>query len=237
MRQRLQITVIGIGGIGCALVPFLARYLQSERRITGEEFRITLVDGDEFERTNDARQSFETLGNKASVKASELARCFPELSFRAVPEFATPANLPHLITSGDLVFLAVDNHATRGAVSRHCEGLSDVVLISGGNDLTDGNVQVYIRRDGQDVTAPLTCYHPEIADPKDRSPAEMSCDELAAASAPQLLFMNLAVASAMLNAFYAWRVGRLRYGEVYLDIAEGRAQPMARAPRGPEAAP
>ncbi len=29
--------------------PFLARYLQSERRMTGEEVRITLVDGDAFE--------------------------------------------------------------------------------------------------------------------------------------------------------------------------------------------
>jgi hypothetical protein len=42
--------------------------------------------------------------------------------------------------------------------------------------------------------------------------------------------MNLGVASAMLNAFYAWRSGRLRYGEVYLDIVEGRAQPVAREP-------
>ena len=34
----------------------------------------------------------------------------------------------------------------------------------------------------------------------------------------------------MLGAFYAWRSKQLRYGEVYLDIVEGRAQPVARAP-------
>jgi hypothetical protein len=62
----------------------------------------------------------------------------------------------------------------------------------------------------------------------------MSCEELALAAAPQLLFMNLTVASAMLNAFYAWRSGRLGYGEVYLDIVEGRAQPVVRAPRDEE---
>lgn len=232
MPGRLDIKLIGIGGIGCALAPFLARYVQSERQVTGEEVRITLVDGDDFEIKNAARQSFETLGNKAKVKASELARSFPGLSFRAVPEFVTAANLPHLVKPGDLVFLAVDNHATRGTVSRHCEGLSDVVLISGGNDLTDGNVQVYVRQDGRDITLPLTRFHPEIADPKDKSPVEMSCEELAAESAPQLLFMNVSVASAMLNAFYAWRAGRLSYGEAYLDIVEGRVQPVARAPRG-----
>ena len=232
MPGKIDITLIGVGGIGCALAPFLARYLQAERQASGEEVRITLVDGDDFETRNAARQSFETLGNKAKVKATELARSFPDLSFRAIPEFVTPANLSRVIRPGDLVLLAVDNHATRRMVSRRCEQLSDVVLISGGNDFTDGNVQVYVRRGGRDVTLPLTRLHPEIADPKDKSPAELSCEELAADAAPQLLFMNLSVASAMLNAFYGWRSGRLLYGEVYLDIVEGRAQPVARAPRG-----
>jgi len=230
MPGRIDIKLIGVGGIGCALAPFLARYLQSEQRLTGEEVRITLVDGDEFESKNASRQSFEGLGNKAKLKASELARSFPGLSFRAIPEYVTATNLPHLIEEGELVFLAVDNHATRCAVSRHCERLSDVVLISGGNDFTDGNIQIYVRKGGRDRTAPLTRYHPEIADPKDKSPAEMSCEELAGEAAPQLLFMNLGVASAMLNAFYSWRSGRLSYGEVYLDILEGRAQAVARFP-------
>ena len=119
-------------------------------------------------------------------------------------------------------------------VSRRCEELSEVVLISGGNDFTDGSVQVYVRQGDRDITLPLTRFHPEIADPKDKSPAEMSCEELAQEGAPQLLFTNLGVACAMLNAFYAWRSGRLRYGEVYLDIVEGRAQPVARAPRDGE---
>lgn len=230
MPGESDIKLIGVGGIGCALAPFLARYLQAEKRRTGANARITLVDGDEFEAGNASRQSFETVGNKAKVKATELARSFPDLSFRAIPEFVTAENLSKLLRPGDVVFLAVDNHATRQMVSRHCEELSDVVLISGGNDFTDGNVQVYVRRHDRDITLPLTRFHPEIADPKDKSPAEMSCEELAAAAAPQLLFMNLSVASVMLNAFYAWRSGRLRYGEVYLDIVEGRAQPVVRVP-------
>ena len=229
----LDIKVIGIGGIGCALLPHLARYLQA----SGVRARLTLVDGDAFEVRNGDRQAFPELGNKAKVKASELARQFDDLSFRAIPEFVTPENVARIIRSGDLVFLAVDNHKTRRLVSDRCQVLAEVTLISGGNDYTDGNVQVYIRLAGRDVTLPLTRFHPEIADTPDRSPHEMSCDELSREAAPQLLFTNLAVASAMLNAFYAWRQGKLQYGEVYLDILEGKAHPARRqaAPEPSEA--
>ncbi len=222
----LEIKVIGIGGIGCALLPYLARYLQS----SGEPARLTLVDGDAFEARNGDRQAFSELGNKAKVKAMELARQFEGLSFRAIPEYVTPENVGTVIRIGDVVFLGVDNHRTRRVVSEHCRRLADVSLISGGNDYSDGNVQVYVRQAGRDVTSPLTRFHPEIAEPKDRSPHEMSCDELSQDAAPQLLFTNLAVASAMLNAFYAWHLGKLQYGEVYLDILEGKATPTPRHP-------
>jgi len=220
----LEIKVIGIGGIGCALVPHLARYLQA----SGERARLTLVDGDAFELRNRDRQAFPELGNKATVKASELARQFDGLSVRAIPEFVTPENVETVVRAGDVVLLAVDNHATRRLVGDRCQALPEATLISGGNDYTDGNVQIYLRLAGHDVTLPLGRFHPEIADPKDRSPHELSCDELAQAAAPQLLFTNLAVASAMLNAFYAWRQGKLQYGEVYLDILEGKAHPILR---------
>jgi molybdopterin/thiamine biosynthesis adenylyltransferase len=222
----LDIKVIGIGGIGCALLPHLACYLQAR----GESARLTLVDGDAFERKNADRQAFAELGNKAKVKATELARQFDGLSFRSIPEFVTPENVGTIIRSGDVIFLGVDNHKTRRLVSDQCQTLDEATLISGGNDYTDGNVQVYLRRAGQDVTLPLTRFHPEIADPQDRSPHEMSCEELSQESAPQLLFTNLAVASGMLNAFYACRVGKLTYGEVYLDILEGKASPAQRQP-------
>jgi molybdopterin/thiamine biosynthesis adenylyltransferase len=222
----LEIKVIGIGGIGCSLLPFVARYLQAG----GQPARLTLVDGDAFEARNADRQAFSEVGNKAKVKALELARQFEALSVRALPEFVTPENVGRIVRSGDVVFLGVDNHATRRLVSDHCRLLADVALISGGNEFTDGNVQVYLRQGGRDITLPLTRLHPEIADPQDRSPHEMSCEELMREAAPQLLFTNLAVASAMLNAFYAWRSGSLRYGEVYLDILEGKSSPRQRQP-------
>lgn len=223
-RAMREIKVIGIGGIGCALLPFLARYLNYR----GDRARVTLIDGDEFERANADRQAFGTLGNKAKVKAAEMAREFQSLSFRAVPEYVTEANIAQYIQDGDTIFLAVDNHKTRKLISDHCEKLAAVTLISGGNDFTDGNVQVHIRKDGEDRTAPITRFHPEIRNPRNRSPAEMSCEELIERRAPQLLFTNLAIASAMLNAFYSFSDGVLQYGEVYLDIIEGKSNPVKR---------
>ncbi|RJR34015.1 MAG: hypothetical protein C4567_16170 [Deltaproteobacteria bacterium] len=220
----LEIKAIGIGGIGCALLPFLCRYLQ----YSGDKARITLIDGDSFERANAPRQAFTRLGNKAEVKARELAQEFENLSLRAAPEFVTPENVSRLLKEGDVIFLMVDNHASRKLVSGHAATLANVTLISGGNDFTDGNVQVYLRREGLDLTPSLTRYHPEIAQPQDRNPAELSCEELMAQGAPQLLFTNLMVASMMLNAFYAFTRDRLDYSEVYLDILENLTRPVSR---------
>jgi molybdopterin/thiamine biosynthesis adenylyltransferase len=220
----IEIKAIGIGGIGCALLPFLCRYLQ----YSGDKARITLIDGDRFERGNAARQAFSGLGNKAEVKAGELAREYEAVAFRSKPEYVTEDNVARLIGEGEVVFLMVDNHASRHLVSRHVSTLADLSLISGGNDYEDGNVQVYIRQGGLDLTPSLARYHPEIAAPQDRNPAAMSCEELMAAGAPQLLFANLMVASLMLNAFYALREGRLNYSEVYLDIVHNASRSVSR---------
>ncbi|MGA9754768.1 MAG: ThiF family adenylyltransferase [Desulfobaccales bacterium] len=220
----LEIKAIGIGGIGCALLPFLCRYLQ----YSAVRARLTLIDGDRFERSNAARQAFSRLGNKAEVKALELAQEFEVIAFRAAPEYVTEDNVARLIGEGEVVFLMVDNHASRNLVSRHAASLADLTLISGGNDYEDGNVQVYVRQGGQDLTPSLSRYHPEIADPQDQNPATLSCEELMAAGAPQLLFANLMVASLMLNAFYAIRQGRLNYSEVYLDILQNLSRAVTR---------
>jgi len=224
MGNTTEIKAIGIGGIACALLPFLCRYLQ----YSGERTRLTLIDGDHFEPANAPRQAFMRLGNKAEVKARELAQEFEGMSLRAVPEYLTVANLHDLIREGDIVFLMVDNHASRHLVDGYATALRDLTLISGGNDYEDGNVQLYLRRAGRDLTPSLGRYHPEIAQPSDRSPAELSCEELMAAGAPQLLFTNLMVASLMLNAFYTLRLGSPGYGEVYLDIRQNLCRPVTR---------
>ncbi len=174
--------VIGLGGIGSVVAEGLAMYLASE----GERAGLWLVDGDGYEEKNRSRMRYEDDGNKALSKAAELSE-LAELDGSALtivptPAFVTPSNVRHIVEEHDIVFLCVDNHSTRRTVSRRCRKLDNVLLISGGNDGVEkgrsgtfGNVMVYRRVAGADVTHPLTRFHPEIARPEDKRPDELGC--------------------------------------------------------------
>lgn len=228
----LTVKVVGLGGIGCIVLPYLSVFLRS----TGLNARLVLIDGDTFDPlSNTRRMIFQNVGNKADVKAEETRQILGESNVNviSIPEYIEEDNIDRLIKNGDTVFLCVDNHPTRKLVSDHIGQLDNCVLISGGNEGVDppkergtyGNVQVYVRRDGTDLTASLSKYHPEIKNPKGKMPSEMDCQELAF-SMPQILFTNMAVASAMLNAYYALLCGELGYQEVKFDIIEARSLPQ-----------
>jgi len=219
-----KIKVIGAGGIGSILLSILSRYLN----YLEDTYVLTIIDGDTYEIRNKERQIFHQIGNKAEVLAAEIKADFPNLEVRPRGKYVTPDNLLILVDEGDIILLCVDNHATRKAVSDRCRELNDVVLISGGNDLTDGNIQVFIRENGKDLTLPLdNDYHREIREPSDRRPDEIGCDEQVV-SEPQLLFMNNTIAAMMLNAFYAYSQGKLQYNEAYTDIITGNTRALER---------
>jgi hypothetical protein len=234
--DRLEsVKVIGLGGVG----GIVARYATAFLAALPASSRLVLIDGDDFEPRNAERMLFRACGNKAAVVRDELMPFVEEspLTLLAVEEFIAPDNLDRLVAEGDLVLLAVDNHATRKLVAEHCCSLDDVCLVSGGNDGvgpdasgrlqrgTYGNVQVQLRMGGQDCSPPLGAYHPEIEDPQDALPTDVSCSE-ALVSVPQILFANLATASAMLNAFYLHACDALHYPELCFDLADGRMQPL-----------
>lgn len=222
--------VIGLGGVGGPIARGLAVFLAA----SGQPVRLVLIDGDQFEPSNASRMIFGACGNKAEVVRSELLPRFKDstLELDAIEEFVTPENIDRLISEDDFVMLAVDNHATRKLVSDHCSKLKNVCLISGGNDGVEngmrgtfGNVQVYLRRNGEDITFSLTAMHPEIASPQDKNPADKSCTDLIK-SVPQILFTNLTVASAMLNTLFLELSGTRQYEELVFDIAEGLMRPI-----------
>jgi hypothetical protein len=224
--------VVGLGGVGGLVLRLLVPYLYH----AGAPAVVLAVDGDRFEEANRGRQLFDRLGPKAVVLAEELAEAYGDrVRVLPVPRYLTPGNARLLIDEGDVVFCAPDNHATRRAVERRCRRLRDAALFSGGNDGVEngkrgtyGNVQIYLRARGRDRTNPLSTFHPEIAHPADRLPTQQGC-AAALASAPQLLFTNAAVASALLGAFQAWRAGTLDFEEVYLDSQALRSVPVKRA--------
>lgn len=223
--------VIGLGGVGGLVLRMLVPFLHHR----DEPATVYAVDGDSFEERNRGRQFFRRPGPKPVVLAEELAEDYGDrVTLVPVPHYVTPQRARALIAHGDVVFCTPDNHATRRAVEARCGRLRDAALFSGGNDGVEdgksgtyGNVQVYLRAGGRDVTNPLSAFHPEIENPADRLPSQRGCGELAA-SAPQILFTNLAVASALLGAYYAWREGKLAYEEAYFDILTGRTVPVRR---------
>jgi hypothetical protein len=201
---------------------------------------VNLIDGDHYEWKNKERMPFPMLQNftnKAIAKTMELTPEFGDrLLVRPIPEYVTAKNIAELISDNDVVSLAVDNFKTRKLISDYCETLHNIVLFSGGNDGVEagqdgtfGNIQIYEKQQGQNRKNPITTFHPEIQTPADRAPYELSCEELAHSTAPQLLFTNLAVASALLNAFYSWLYNRLDYEEAYIDIVAGKVQIAYRA--------
>jgi hypothetical protein len=243
-----NVKLIGLGGVG----GIAARYLVAFLAAASDPTRVVLIDGDEFEPRNAERMLFSSCGNKAAVVRDDLLELVESetLTIAAIQEYVTPENLERLIAEGDVVLMCVDNHATRKLVSDHCRRLRNVCLISGGNDGigedgagrnqrgTFGNVQIHRRRDGADETPPIDAFHPEIEAPRDALPGDVSCTE-AILSVPQLLFTNLATASALLNAFFLHSCRELPYPELCFEIAEGLMRPVSlpwgvRAPLEPE---
>ncbi|MBI5138550.1 MAG: ThiF family adenylyltransferase [Candidatus Vogelbacteria bacterium] len=221
----MDIKVVGIGGIGTWLLPPLARFLTFSHPDT----QLTLIDGDAFELKNRERQVFNTIGNKAQVHTEMLRDSFPELDVQAVPEYLTSENIALHVSDQSWILLCVDNHATRKLISDRSEELENVRLISGGNELTDGSVHVFIRENGQNLTLPLgNEYHTEVAFPEDRNPGEVGCDELVTHE-PQLLFTNFQIAAQMLSRFYAILTrGNDQDEDLYCDLITGNCRSIRR---------
>ena len=162
----LKVKVIGCGGIGTCLLDPLCRYLNFSDNPNVE---VSLIDGDTYEERNRERQIFQAAGPKASITAERLREEFNRLNFWDHPVYLGDHNTITLIREGDIIFSCVDNHKTRKLISDRAEELNDVVIISGGNDWEDGNIQVHIRENGKNITVPVASrYHPEIMNPTDK---------------------------------------------------------------------
>lgn len=237
-KKPLKIKVIGAGGIGLCVLPILCRFLN----YNVEKFpdvQLSLIDGDHFEERNRERQDFVEVGPKASMTAEKYRDEFPLLTIFDHPVYVADHNVIQLIREGDIVILCVDNHKTRKLISDRAEELKNVTIISGGNELTDGNILVHIRRDDKNITLPLaSVFHQEIVNPKDKHPDEVEQAQgcaVVAVAAPQLLITNNLIAANMLvflhnildeNRFTQILASPEFWHELFVDM-QGRKGPSA----------
>lgn len=227
----MRVVVIGLGGIGSNLMVPLAT-LYSHMEVSDGERNLIVIDGDKYEPKNRARQVFQVEANKAEDTAERLRDIFPDITIEAKPRFVDESSIYLFVKERDIVFLAVDNHATRALVADHIKTLDNAILISGGNEDEDGDILIYERRDGKDVRPHFSLYHPEIFKGGDRNPSGMSCEELAAIpSSHQLLAVNLKVAAYMVDALtFLAKKREIPYDELYFSWATGNARAVKRPP-------
>ena len=228
-----RFVIIGAGGIGSIVSRYLPILLSCSENMP----EIVICDGDSFEPGNTYRMEVPDYANKADAIAMVIEEmgqpCVP-ISF---PSHFTEENSSEVFGDGCVVFMCVDNHKTRCIVNEYANTLDNVVLISGGNDGIDekngeqgimGNIQVMVRSDGEVVHGcPLDQFHDEIANPQDKHPGELSCQELAEAGVAQLVLANMTAATLMLNAYFRllWTDDGI-YDEAIFDIVENKVVPQ-----------
>lgn len=208
MTDARRFVVVGAGGTGGWLCEGLARML--EFRIPGSA--LLIVDGDTFEPKNAERQNFEDIGNKAVIRAKALQPQFPNTfiipderwvveSVPADKKEAQQVAASDLLEENDVVYAVVDNFAARKVIFDAAREFDNIDIFTGGNDdQLYGSVYHYQRRDGEDVTDHPVDLHPELANPPDRNPGELSCQERAELEGgTQLLATNMTVAGFLLG--------------------------------------
>lgn len=224
MTAKTTYTLLGAGGTGSILFDPLVRYLDTYHGHRKETFNLQVIDGDGIEAHNLARQLFAGPaigGNKADALVHTAryeplhGRLFP------VPKFLGRDNVTKFVRDGDIILIAVDNYSVRALVEENAGKLDNTVVINGGNESTDGSCQLWVRRDGQNVTPPLSHCHPEIAYRKDNDRAAMSCEARSKIKGgEQTIIANMASAVAMLNMLRLHHQHDVPKGghEVYFDL-------------------
>ena len=179
----MRLVVIGLGGIGGWAVEPLRKLLPN--------CPLILCDPDTVEPNNIARQNFyrSDLGNrKAELFADRIG------AGKVVLEAARPSGA--WLQEGDFVVCAPDNDVCRRAVAEDCAELQDVILLTAGNEIDGGNVHVWARAAGKNVTPTLRQRHPEIWKDRGGGPPR-SCGDIADW---RMLASNFGAAAALVAA-------------------------------------
>ena len=225
-----QLIIIGVGGTGTHLLEPLVRLLGYHKNQTKN---IMIIDGDRYEEKNRIRQLFSKsfVGkNKAEASAERVA--FEGFSITPVQGYINKIDfcdvildsIPDVAKKNLLVITSVDNHATRKDIISALDerNQQNFVLISPGNDFDMGQVIVYAKKDGKNLTCHPFENFPDLKEPKDRIPG--GCAEQAP-STPQLITANASAALGCLLIVSAMLEGNPWYDQVHFDCKKMKMVP------------
>lgn len=239
-----RFVVIGAGGVGGHLLEGLSKLLEFQ----APGSTLVIVDGDTFEPSNQERQQFTMLGNKAEVRAFELGEMLEHTMVVPMPLWVVDDDsavrvdddgdgsdkiaATSLLREYDVVFAVVDNFAARKTVFDAAAQFDNIDVFTGGNDdALFGSVTRYARRDGVDIIEHPAARHDEYDHPADRNPGDLSCQERAEREGGgQLLATNMAVAAFLLGRVHLVLVAEAEdlASEIYFDLGHGKAEPYDR---------
>lgn len=215
--------MIGAGGTGTHFIGPALAYLETFHRDQGTEWQFVIIDGDNFDIGNMERQLFDP-GFVSTNKAEALAQMYNRYPVQAVPRFIAKTDLDQMFQDGDTVFICADNHSIRALVQDRGLELDNCVVINAGNELHDGNVQLWVRENGANITPKLSYMHPEIIFTNEEDRSAMSCQQAAALpGGGQLILANQQAAAWMNAALWRYNTGAYREGwtELQFDLAAG----------------
>ncbi|WP_339757344.1 HesA/MoeB/ThiF family protein [Algoriphagus aquimarinus] len=139
-QQKLQnskVLVVGAGGLGCAVLPYLA---------SAGVGSLDIVDGDKVELSNLHRQvlySEKSIGEfKVFESEKALSSMNSELTITTYPVFLTQENVENLLSENDLVIDATDNTEVRYILDEACR-VAGKAMIYGSIFRFQGQVSVF----------------------------------------------------------------------------------------------
>jgi len=235
--QYEKYLLVGCGGTGTFLLEPLVRYLLTHYRKSDKRWELFVMDGDHVEEKNLDRQLFDEAAVTAN-KAAAATDKFEALNHvYAVPEYLGKDNIAENITDGSIVLIGVDNFPVRALIEAHCKTLNNVVVINGGNEVSTGSCQLWIRENGENITPVLSFLHPEVLKPgEDRS--TMTCAQIAELDGgEQLITANMLSALWILSAVMQWHKAQgsdgivkenIKWTELQFDLDKGESVGMDR---------
>jgi len=221
--------LIGVGGTGSHLADPLVRLLTYHDQGTRN---ITIIDGDAYEDKNSERQIFDTQfkgKNKAYATVERLGLS----TVKAIADYIDKDKFAKLLRKHSsnednfLAIMAVDNAATRHAIITAVDegDYPNFVLISPGNTFDTGQIVVYARQEGEDLTVHPFAKYKNLKEPEDTIPVVAEGCAAQTPSEPQLIIANMGAAWGTMLIISAMLYDKNWYEEVHFSGPKMKMKP------------